>query len=166
MSRPLLLGALFVSLALNVFIGGAFVGAHLVKSKETPASAGGVGFRGRNPLGQAVRTLPPESQAAWREGGLAFAQTYGPKAREARQLARETLRGFGDEPFDKDAALAALARARAAEHHNRMAMDRRIVEFAATLPRDQREAFGEALAKPPQRPMRRPAGSGAGGERN
>ena len=166
MSRPLLLGALFVSLALNVFIGGAFVGAHLAKSKEPPAPAADAGFRGRNPLVQAVRALPPESQAAWREGGLSFAQTYGPKAREARKLARETMRGFGDEPFDKDAALAALAKARAAEHENRMAMDRRIVEFAATLPRDQREAFGEALARPPLRPMRPPAGSGGGAGRN
>lgn len=166
MSRPLLLGALFVSLALNVFIGGAFVGAYLAKSREPPAPAVGAGFRARNPLAQAVRALPPESQAAWREGGLTFAQTYGPKAREARQLARETMRGFGDEPFDKDAALAALAKARAVEHQNRVAMDRRIVEFAATLPRDQRAAFGEALAKPPQRLLRPRAGSGAEGGRN
>ena len=152
MSRPLLLGALFVSLALNVFVGGASGGAYLAKSKEpAPAAAA---FRARNPVAQAVRALPPDSQAAWREGGLSFAQTYGPKAREARKLARETMRGFGDEPFDKDAALAALQKARAAEHENRLAMDRRIVEFAATLPRDQRAAFGEALAKPPIRPDR------------
>ena len=37
MSRPLLLGALFASLALNVFIGGAFVGAHLAKDKAPPS---------------------------------------------------------------------------------------------------------------------------------
>lgn len=155
MSRPLLLGALFVSLALNVFIGGAFVGAHLTRSKEPPPQAAAeAGFRGRNPLAQAVRTLPPESQAAWREDGAEFARTFGPKAREARKLARETLRGFGAEPFDKDAALAALARARAMEHENRLAMDRRIVTFAASLPADQRATFGEALARPPVRPVR------------
>jgi uncharacterized membrane protein len=152
MSRPLLLGALFVSLALNVFVGGAFVGAYLANSKEPPAPT--AGLRARSAVVQAVRSLPPESQAAWRDGGLSFAQTYGPKAREARKLARETMRGFGNEPFDKDAALVALQKARAAEHENRLAMDRRIVEFAATLPRDQRAAFGEALAKPPIRPDR------------
>jgi uncharacterized membrane protein len=151
MSRPLLLGALFVSLALNVFIGGAFVGAHLTKAKTPPPAAAGESFRPRNPLAQAIRALPPESRAAWREGGREFAQTYGPKGQEARRLARETMRGFGDEPFDKDATLAALARARATEHENRMAMDRRIVEFAATLPPDQRKAFGEALSRPPVR---------------
>ena len=152
MSRPLLLGALFVSVALNVFVGGAFVGAYLAKSKEPPPAA--AGFRARNPLAQALRVLPPESQAAWREGGVAFAQTYGTKMREARKLARETMRGFGDEPFDKAVTLAALRKARAAEHENRLAMDRRIIEFAATLPREQRAAFGEALARPPIRPDR------------
>lgn len=150
MSRPLLLGALFVSLALNVFVGGAFVGAYLAKAKEPPPAA--AGLRARSPLIQAVRALPPESQAAWREGGRDFARTHAPKTREARRLARETLRHFGDEPFDKDATLAALQKARAAEHENRLAMDRRIVEFAATLPQEQRAAFGEALAKPPIRP--------------
>ena len=152
MSRPLLLGALFVSLALNVFVGGAFVGAYLAKSKEPPTAA--AAFRARNPLAQAVRGLPPQSQAAWREGGREFARTHGPKMREARRLARQTLRGFGDEAFDREAALAALRRARAAEHENRLAMDRRIVEFAATLPRDQRAAFGEALARPSMPPRR------------
>jgi len=156
MSRPLLLGALFVSLALNVFIGGAFVGAHLTKAKAPPPAAAGEGWRPRNPLAQAIRALPPESQAAWREGGLAFAQTQGPRAREARQLARETMKSFGEEPFDQGAALAALRQARTAEYENRMAMDRRIVEFVATLPPDQRRTFGEALSRPPIRPDRRP----------
>jgi len=155
MSRPLLLGALFVSLALNVFIGGAFMGAHLTKSEAASAPAArGDSWRPRNPLAQAIRALPPEAQAAWREGGLAFAQTQGPKAREARQLARETMRSFGEEPFDQAAALAALRQARTAEYENRMAMDRRIVEFAATLPADQRKAFGETLSRPPMRPER------------
>lgn len=149
MSRPLLLGALFASLALNVFIGGAFVGAHLTKAKAPPPPAEGAGFRPRNPLASALRALPPEQRRAWREGGREFAVTQGPKAQDARRLARETMQGFGNEPFDKDASLAALRQARAAEHETRMAMDRRIVEFAATLPRDQRAAFGEALARPP-----------------
>jgi uncharacterized membrane protein len=153
MSRPLLLGALFVSLALNVFIGGAFVGAHLTRAKEPPPVAG-EGLRPRNPLAQAIRALPPEARVAWREGGREFAQTHGPKGQEARRLARETMRGFGAEPFDQQAALAALAQARAIEHENRVAMDRRIVTFAATLPADQRAAFGEALARPPIRPER------------
>jgi len=152
MSRPLLLGALFASLALNVFIGGAFVGAHLAEAKAPPPAPAGAGLRGRNPLANAIRTLPPDSQAAWREQMPEYAQVYAPKAREARRLARETMRGFGKEPFDAEAALAALRQARALEHESRVAMDRRIVTFAATLPVDQRAAFGEALARPPIRP--------------
>jgi uncharacterized membrane protein len=148
MSRPLLLGALFVSLALNVFIGGAFVGVHLTKANAPPPAAE-AGFRPRNPLVNAIRALPPEQRRAWREGGREFAATEGPKAQDARRLARETMRSFGNEPFDKEAALAALRQARAAEYEARVAMDRRIVDFAASLPRDQRAAFGEALARPP-----------------
>jgi uncharacterized membrane protein len=148
MSRPLLFGALFASLALNVFIGGAFVGAHLAGTKTPPPERAAAGLRGRNPLLGAIRALPPESQAAWREQMPEYAQVYGPKAREARRVARETMRGFGKEPFDEETALAALRRARALEHESRVAMDHRIVTFAASLPADQRATFGEALARP------------------
>lgn len=147
MSPRLLFGALFVSLALNVFVGGAFVGAYLTKTKAPP-TAEAPGARPRNPLMNAIRDLPPEARAAWRESGRDFAMTQGPRAQEARRLARETMRGFGDERFDKAAAIAALEQARKVEFENRVAMDRRIVEFVATLPREQRAAFGNALARP------------------
>ena len=156
MSRPLLLGALFASLALNVFIGGAFVGAHLAKDKAPPSPVAATpDERPRNPLMMALRTLPPEAREAWREGGRDLAATQGPRARQARGLAREAMRGFGNEPFDQAATLAALEEARKVEYENRLAMDRRIVAFVATLPKDQRAAFGEALAQPVMRPERR-----------
>lgn len=147
MSPRLLFGALFVSLAVNVFVGGAFVGAYLTKAKAPPP-ADAPGMRTRNPLMNAIRALPPEARAAWRESGRDFAMTQGPRAQEARRLARDTMRGFGEPAFDKAAAIAALERARKVEFENRVAMDRRIVEFVATLPPDQRAAFGEALARP------------------
>jgi len=146
--RPILLGALFVSLALNVFVGGAFVGAHLTKAQTPPPAAAAPAPGQRNPVIAAVRALPPEHQAAWRDLGPEYARTYAPKAREARRLARATMRGFAAEPFDAEAALANLARARALEHESRVAMDRRLVTFAATLPQPERAAFGEALARP------------------
>ncbi|WP_421937555.1 periplasmic heavy metal sensor [Phenylobacterium sp.] len=155
MSRPLLLGALFASLALNVFIGGAFVGAHLAKDKAPPSPvAARLDERPRNPLMTALRTLPPEARKAWRESARDFAVTQGPRTRQARGLAREAMRGFGAEPFDQASTLAALEAARKAEYENRLAMDRRIVAFVATLPQDQRAAFGEALAQPVMRPER------------
>jgi hypothetical protein len=63
--RPILHGALFVSPALNVFVGGAFVGAHLTKAKEpAPAASAGPFGPPRNPLIAAIRALPPERQVA------------------------------------------------------------------------------------------------------
>ena len=145
--RPILHGALFVSLALNVFVGGAFVGAHLEKAKAPPAQP--VPALGqRNPIVAAVRELPPEYQQAWRAQGPEHARTVAPKAREARRLVRETMQSLGSEPFDAEAALADLARARALEHEARVAMDRRLVTFAASLPQPERKRFGEALARP------------------
>lgn len=154
MSRPVLYTALFASLALNVFVGGAFVGAHLTKSKTPAAEV--AESRQRNPIIAATRDLPPEAQAAWRDQFPEHQRTYGPKMREARQLARQTMRSFGDEPFDARAATAHLERARALEHESRVAMDRRLVEFAATLSPAERARFGEALAQP------RLGGRGAG----
>lgn len=154
--RTILLAALFGSLALNVFVVGAFVGARLgERGQDRPA------MRGQTPVIMAVRTLSPEHQAAWREQMPGFARENGPRIREARRLARETMRGFGAEPFDREAALAGLRRARTLEHEGRMAMDQQLVDFAATLPADERARFGAALARPPEL-RRRGAGGGPG----
>ena len=157
MPRWLLPAALFVSLALNVFVMGAFVGLHMAGGKPQGPPPD---LRPRNPVAAATRTLSPEQQAAWRAQMPEFAQTFGPKVREARRLSRETMRSFGDEPFDAEAKLAALRQARALEQESRVEMDRRLVTFAATLPPADRARFGEALARPPLgrgRPGRRQA---------
>jgi uncharacterized membrane protein len=152
MPRWLLPTALFVSLALNVFVVGAFVGGRIASGRPqvvAPPPAGEQ-VRPRNPLAAAVRQLTPEQQAAWRAQMPEYGQTFGPRMREARQLVRRTLVGFGDEPFDAAAKLAALKQARAVEAEGRVEMDRRIVTFAATLPAQDRARFGEALARPAQ----------------
>lgn len=123
------------------------MGAHLGKPKDAPLLAAAPSPP-RNPLVAAIRTLPPEHQAVWRDQNPEYARTYGPKVREARALVRETMRSFGAEPFDADTALTNLARARDLEHESRVAMDRRLVAFAATLPRPERAALGDALARP------------------
>jgi uncharacterized membrane protein len=146
MPRWLLPTALFVSLALNVFVVGAFVGGRLAGGK--PEAQPSAEMRPRNPVMAAVRTLSPEQQAAWRAQMPEFAQNYGPRVRDARRTVRETMRSFGDEPFDAGAKIAALRKARAVEQAGRMEMDRRLVTFAATLPAADRARFGEALARP------------------
>jgi uncharacterized membrane protein len=154
MPRWLLPAALFASLALNVFVVGAFAGQHLMGGKPHGRPDG----RPRNPVAAAVRTLTPDQQAAWRAQMPAFNESFGPKVREARQLSRATMRSFADEPFDADAKLAALSQARALEQEGRLEMDRRLVSFAATLPPADRAKFGEALAHPP--PGRDRSGNG------
>lgn len=156
--RAVLLAALFTSLALNVFIVGAFVGSRLGGESRhgQPGPA-------RSPVAAAVRTLSPEHQAAWRQQMPEFARGNGPRIREARRLARETLRGFGEEPFDAEAARADLRRARALEHESRVAMDERLVAFAATLPPEERARFGEALARPEARDLGRRGARHGGG---
>ncbi len=153
MPRWLLPTALFVSLALNVFVVGAFVGVHLAGREQ---HRGPPDLRPRSPVAAAVRELSPEQQAAWRAQMPDFAQTFGPKVREARQLTRQTFRGFGDDPFDADAKQAALKQARALEQESRAEMDRRLVAFAAKLPPADRAKFGEALARPALRRPRQP----------
>lgn len=142
MPRWLVPTALFLSLALNVFIVGAFVGLHFAGGRAVARPPA------RNPVMAAVRTLTPDEQAAWRAQMPEFTAAYGPKVREARRLVRQTMAGFGEEPFDAGARLAALRRARALELEGRNEMDRRIVTFAATLPPEERARFGAALARP------------------
>lgn len=146
MNRSALWIALFVSLALNLFGAGLLVGTRL-HALRAPTQAM-QDLRPGNPLQAAVRDLPPEAQAAWRAQIPAFAASNGPKVREARRLVRETWRSLGTEPFDPKAAEAALAQARALEHDSRVAMDRRLVAFAATLSPADRARLGEALARP------------------
>lgn len=156
MDRRVIAVALFVSLALNVFVVGAFVGARLGGGGFPPPDREDLGRH--NPVAAAMRTLPPDEREAWRTQMSGFVRDYGPKVRAARDLARRTMRGFGREPFDADATLADLRRARALEAESRSEMDRRLVDFAATLPAANRARFGEALARPP-------LGRGAGGPR-
>jgi uncharacterized membrane protein len=152
MDRRILFAVLFASLALNVFVLGAFVGARLSGGRLAPQPAAvAQEARARNPVLAAVRALPPDAQAAWRAQMPGFARDYGPRMREARRLTRQTMHSFGREPFDADAALADLQKARAIEYAGRQEMDRRIVTFAATLPPAERAQFGEALARPPMR---------------
>lgn len=156
MPRWLVPTALFVSLALNVFVVGAFVGMHMAGGGRPQAQAAAPEVRPRNPVAAAVRTLSPEQQAAWRAQMPEFARSYGPQVRAARQEVRRTMLSFGDEPFGADSKLAVLKQARAVEQASRAEMDRRLIAFAATLPAADRARFGEALARPP--PSRRGAG--------
>lgn len=146
MGRRGLIIALFVSLVVNVFVIGGIVGAGLSGVRLRPPPHAGGGGPPRGPMAQAIRTLSPEQQQAWRESMRA--QGRNPGQREARRIHRAAMLRFGEEPFPRDAILAEFNRARALEQQGRSAVDQRIVDFAASLPRDDRARFGEALARP------------------
>ena len=149
MRQPLIWIVLFLSLALNVFGLGAYVGARATAGSGQTTAA--VAPTQRNPVNAAVRQLSPDAQAAWRAQMPSYAANYAPKMREARQIARQTMQGFSADPLDQAQARAGLAKARALELEGRTEMDRRLVAFAATLSPEDRKVFAEALANPPQR---------------
>ena len=156
MRQPLIWIVLFLSLALNVFGLGAYVGAR-VTAGPGQTSAAAVPPQ-RNPVNAAVRQLSPDAQSAWRAQMPSYAANFAPKMREARQIARQTMLDFSADPLDQAQARAGLAKARTLELEGRTEMDRRLVAFAATLSPEDRKVFAEALANPPQRnrPDRRP----------
>lgn len=145
MNRKVLYAALFTSLALNLFIGGALVGAKFAEHRPLRPEPGQM-RGGRNPVMLAVRELSPESQAAWRKAA-AEGQPLRPQMREARELARGAMRSFASPDFNKAAAYADFERARRLEYEARLGMDRRLVDFVATLPPEERAKFGEALSR-------------------
>lgn len=155
MNRPILLTTLFVSLALNVFGVGAFVGARFKSDRsEVSQMEAGPERRDRNPVNAAIRTLSPEAQAAWRAQTPAFMATHGPDLREARRTTQQAIHRLGAEPFDATAAVSDFERARDLEHRNRLLMDRRLVAFAATLSPEDRARLARGLTRPGQ--MRNP----------
>ena len=162
MGRRWLLIGLFVSLALNVFIIGGLVGAGLAGVKLRPPPPAPSARMG---LGMALRNLPPGQQEAWRAGNRAFVAANGPRIREARDLSRQAIQRFGEEPFAREAIMGDLKRARALELDVRLAQDQRVVDFAANLPADQRLQVARALLRPNlgRRGPRGPDGRGPGG---
>lgn len=149
MNRSVLLAALFVSLVVNVFVAGAFVGSRLKPERsDRPSMAQGPERRDRNPVTSAIRTLSPEAQAAWRAKAPAFLEANGPGLRETRRVSQAAIQGLATDPFNAAVATADFERARNLEHRTRLVMDRRLVAFAATLSRADRASLAKALARP------------------
>jgi uncharacterized membrane protein len=157
MSRKTLVILLFVSLAVNLFVMGAFAGVALTRFRPPPPQHFG---QGRPGLAAAAAALTPEQREAWRQALRDQAQESAPKLRESRMVRRQAWDGLGAEPLDAAAIRADLARSRQLEQDARAAMDERMVAFAATLSPQERAAFGKAVA---QRPGMGGPGMGGGG---
>ncbi|MEX0759350.1 MAG: periplasmic heavy metal sensor [Tistlia sp.] len=137
MSRSkLLAAALAVSVALNLFAGGAFLSSHLF----APSHHGGWAAKR-----EAVQVLPdPEREridAIWERGRDAVREELR-GMRDARRRYREALTA---ESFDPAKAQAAFEQLYAHKEQLRVSMEAKILEIAAGLPPEQRRAYFEAF---------------------
>lgn len=143
--------ALLVSAALNVFLVGAGAGLML-----THGGWQGGGGPPANSLRGAAQRLDPDNRDAMLEMLQDLNQANGPVLLDARLQRREVRRLLSTQPFDKNATLAALARARADDLQVRTQVEAAMVDFAAKLSPDQRARLSAWV----QRPAARQGGRG------
>jgi uncharacterized membrane protein len=144
MSRRGLLIALVASLAINLFAIGAVVGAIVLGPRiHGPAMRGG----GGPPFWSAAAELPPERRAAYRRALLGEAGEVRAALRAARHARREAWLSLGDPTFAPQEATVRLERARVLEMQARSVVERRIVDFAATLSPQERAHLAKGLAR-------------------
>ncbi len=154
MSQRNLTIALFVSLAVNLFaigavVGGLVIGTRMAQGRESAMRPGPPAFF------QAAAALSPERQEAYRQTIRGEVGQVRRKLTQAGEVRREAWRDLGDEPLDPAAVRRDLARAQAIEAEARSAVEGRVVDFAGQLSAQERQAFAEALARPPSRDRRR-----------
>lgn len=139
---------LAASLALNLFIVGAVVGAagmqarhnHRVTPQRPPSNT--------SALMRAADALPEARRAAYVErlnaaGELARKDFVA--AREVRTKASDLI---GAPVYDRPAVSALLGKAREIDQGTRARFEETVLEYAATLSHDERKVFAERL-KPP-----------------
>lgn len=134
-----------VSLALNLFLVGAVVGALVIGAHKPPMRRGEP--RPGPALFAAAQALTPEQQQAYRMALRDQSRAMAPKLREAREARRSAWRRLGEDPVDQAAVARDLDRARALEGEARGAIERRLLAFAAALPADERAQLAERLSR-------------------
>ncbi|HSZ53719.1 MAG TPA: periplasmic heavy metal sensor [Caulobacteraceae bacterium] len=141
---------LFVSIVLNVFLAAAFVGA-----------LGLAGYVARHPAAPAMRQAAHSLDSTHRAAFMSLLHDQGsavrPINRQARALRLEVWQAMQGQAFDPAAAKLKLAQARTQTIAARARVEDAVVDFAASLPTDQRIALGRALER--AMPRGRAAGS-------
>jgi uncharacterized membrane protein len=130
--------ALGLSLAANAFLA-AFATALFVSPRLAPPAAGAGALR------IAARQLDDGHRAAFMALLRADGRRLRPQTRAARTLRRQAWASLEAPIFDPAAAKAQLAAGRTLNVHARAAVEDDVIDFAAGLPADQREALGRAL---------------------
>ncbi len=136
---------LIVSLVLNVFLAGAIAGGIWHWKTQD-------GFGQRNGWRMHVSDSLPDPQAqAFRQAMKDTFTASRPVFQEGRAARAEAVRLLGQPHYDGDAVLKQFDRARAADTILRANIERRVAQFAAGLPQDQRQKLAKALEEGPLR---------------
>ncbi|MDE2357508.1 MAG: periplasmic heavy metal sensor [Alphaproteobacteria bacterium] len=134
--RPIL----FVSLAVNLFLAGALsvlLLAHFTSPRRPPPG----------PLRQVAQALDPAHRQALVEVLRENGRAVRPMNLEARSLRADVWRQMASPNFDPVQLKAELARARQLGSAASGRVQDALVDYAATLPPDQRQALAQALAR-------------------
>ena len=138
MNQPTLKRWLYASLALNVFlVAGIGSAAWRWSATTTAQQARGLRF--------AADGLPADQRKAFRQGLRDARREAAASLQTAREGRQEALYLLGADTFDRPAVAAALARTREADMEVRARTETAVVDFAATLPPEQRRKLIDGL---------------------
>jgi len=130
-----------VSLILNVFVIGAVAGVLIIRQQALARASGD------DPLMNAADALSSGQRDAYRTMIGPMLQSLRPQLRDARIARRDAMVRFQIQPFDRAAASADFALARADDAAARARLEEALLDFAAKLPSDQRAAFAKGLSR-------------------
>jgi uncharacterized membrane protein len=138
---------LVASLVLNLFLAGAIAGGvwrwwnaekAVVAAASTPPTRG---------LRYAGDELLPENRRAYRLGLRDARRDAAESVQVARESRLEVMRLLSATQFDRTALVAALTKTREADAALRARVETSIVQFASTLPPEERQKFAAGLAR-------------------
>ncbi|HLI64858.1 MAG TPA: periplasmic heavy metal sensor [Caulobacteraceae bacterium] len=134
--------ALIISLVVNVFVVGGFVGVFLGRNFAPAGPRPGA-------LMAAANRLDPTDREVFRALMQDEVQRQGPTQLDARQARREAAALMRAPTFDRAAAGQALDRARADDMAVRKALENTLLDFAAKLDVGERTTLAEGLGRGP-----------------
>lgn len=162
MSQRSLIIGLLISLAMNFFLLGAgatvlVIGARLAKLRAVAAAPQGP----LQPIRRAALALPPGPRGDFAQAVKAVNTAERQNTLAARQMRQEAWTALGADKVDAAAIKAKLDQARQIESGVRGKVEGAVVDFAATLPQNQRALVGQELRPQPPLQPQAPAASAA-----
>lgn len=134
---------LFVSLGLNLFLVGLIVGGLTLGARDRATR----GHAKSRSLISVAERLEPANRESFHALLRREAEEARPRVRALRQARGEAATAVTADPYDPQAAAAALDRARAEELALRRELDREVLVYAVRLSPDERALLAEALRR-------------------